>query len=291
MRNFLLFIRRFFNLILFLALEVVCAVLIARTNTMQGNEILNSSNTVAGFVYQRQSAMVYYFGLGRMNDSLLLENMRLRKELAEALHSTDTLKDSTVSRPVATGDTLHPVRYANYIYRNARVINNSVAEKNNYLTLNRGSADGIKPGMAVISGTGIVGKVMHVSPHFATVLSVLSDIQPVSSRLKDGTTGLARWDFEKRLRNPDIVYMTDIPAEIPMRLGDSAFTTSYSFFPPDVLVGVVYKVDIIRKNNKRLLYMHPATNFRNIQYVYVVENTMQEEREELEQLNKKEGKK
>jgi rod shape-determining protein MreC len=80
-RNFILFIRRFFNLILFLGIEIVCVMLISRTNTLQGNDIISSANTVSGIVYKKQSDVVYYFGLRKMNDSLLHENAVLRKQL------------------------------------------------------------------------------------------------------------------------------------------------------------------------------------------------------------------
>lgn len=282
MRNFFLFIRRFFNLILFLTLEVICCVLIARTNTLQGNELLNSSNAVSGYFYKQQNALTYYFRLRQMNDSLINENQRLHMEIAGKYYTTDTLRDKLVTRIVQPADSLHVVQYASYIYREARVINNSVAKDNNHLTLNRGANDGIREGMAVISGNGVVGKVVHTSAHYADVLSILSEIQPVSSKLKDGTTGLSKWVFEKRQPRPDIVYMADVPREIKLQIGDSVTTTSFSFFPPDVLVGTVVKSEIIRKTGKRLLSLKPATNFRNVQYVYVVGNTMAAEQQALE---------
>ncbi|KAK6023814.1 hypothetical protein OSTOST_10390 [Ostertagia ostertagi] len=178
LRNFFLFIRRFFNLILFLTLEVICCVLIARTNTLQGNELLNSSNAVSGYFYKQQNALTYYFRLRQMNDSLINENQRLHMEIAGKYYTTDTLRDKLVTRIVQPADSLHVVQYASYIYREARVINNSVAKDNNHLTLNRGANDGIREGMAVISGNGVVGKVVHTSAHYADVLSILSEIQP-----------------------------------------------------------------------------------------------------------------
>lgn len=291
MRNFFQFIRRFFNLILFLVLEVICCVLISRTDTLQGNNILNSSNAVSGFFYQKQNDLTYYFRLRQMNDSLINENKKLHTLLAGKHYSTDSLRDSAVTRSIPPVDSLHVVTYAHYIYREARVINNSVARDNNYLTLNRGTNDGVRSGMAVISGNGVVGKVVHTSAHFSTVLSVLSKIQPVSSKLPDGTTGLSGWFYEKRMPKPDVLYMADVPREIKLHIGDSVTTTNFSFFPPDVLVGVIAKSEIIRKTGKRLLTLRPATNFRNVQYVYVVENTFSAEKNALESQNdlKKKG--
>ena len=278
MRNFILFIRRFFNLILFLLLEIVCIVFIARTNTLQGNDITSSANTVSGLLYKKQNDVVYYFGLGRMNDSLLNENARLRAQLGE-YHSVDTLKDSLVRKSIGTVDSSkHIVRYAEYVYRTARVINNSVSAANNYVTINRGSDEGIAKNMAVLSGGGIVGKVVHVSPHFASILSVLSVKQQINAKLKDGTIGHTSWDSER----PDVLFMDDVPQQIKVKKGDSIFTTSYSFFPPDVLIGTVFKTEVIKKNSMQVLYLHPSTNFRNLQYVYVVENKMADERKQLE---------
>lgn len=285
MRNFILFIRRFFNLILFLALEVVCIVLISRTNSLQGADILSSSNAVSGFFYSRQNALSRYFSLGRVNDSLLRENARLHNQLAAANNSTDTLRDSTVVRRTVLSDSTHLVQYASYVYRTARVINNSVTEKNNFLTLNRGSSDGIREGMPVISGSGIVGKVMHTSAHFSTVLSVLSEVQLVSSRLKDSTTGMVRWYYEGRVRKPDVLYMTDVPMEVKLHLGDTVYTTINSFFPRDIVVGTIARSERILSNGKRLLLLKPATNFRNVSYVYVIENKMLAEQQFVEALN------
>lgn len=278
MRNFILFVRRFFNLILFLLLEIVCIILIARTNSMQGNDVMSSANTVIGLMYKKQNDVVYYFGLRAMNDSLINENATLRLKLA-TYKSFDTVKDFNVAKPIESTDTMRQIiDYAKYYYRTARVVNNSVSGSNNYITINRGSNDGIKKNMAVISGTGVVGRIVHVSGNFSSAISVLSVKQQVSAKLKDGTVGYVSWEGKQ----PDVLLMQDVPQQIKVKKGDSVFTTSYSFFPPDVLIGTVYKTTSIKKNNLQKLYLRTATNFRNMQYVYVVENTYLPERTQLE---------
>ncbi len=278
MRNFILFVRRFFNLILFLSLEIVCVILIERTNTLQGNDIISSANAVSGLVYKKRSDVVYYFGLRNMNDSLLNENAMLRRKI-EDLKSIDTLKDSVALHKVISNDTnTHIVKYADYTYRSARVINNSINASDNYITINRGSKDGVGKNMAVISGTGIVGRVEHVSAHFASVLSILSAKQKVSAKLRDATIGYIVWD-EKQ---PDQLQMIDVPPQAKVKKGDSVFTTNFSFFPPDILVGTVMRITVLKKNNFQKLYLQPSTNFRRLQYVYVVENKMSEEKKRLE---------
>lgn len=258
-------------------MEIVCTILIARTNMLQGNDVLSSANTIAGLIYKKREDVVYYFGLKKMNDSLISENARLRATLG-AITSIDTLKDSAVTKAVITNDSAHIIQYANYVYRTARVVNNSITSENNYITINRGSRDGIQKNMAVLSGTGAVGRVIHVSANFASILSILSVKQKVSAKLKDGTMGSVMWEEGK----PDVLILEDIPQQIKVYTGDSVFTTSYSFFPADVVIGTIFKRKLNKKNNIQLLYLKAATNFRNLQYVYVVENKMMEERKKLE---------
>jgi len=278
-RNFIFFVRRFFNLILFLSLEIVCIILIEHTNTLQGNDIISSANTISGIVYKKQSDVVYYFGLRKMNDSLLDENAELRKKI-DQMHSVDVLKDSLVHLKIGPPDTTkHTVKYADYMYRTARVINNSVNASDNYITINRGADDGIYKGLAVISGTGVVGRVEHVSSHFASVLSVLSAKLKVSAKLKNGTNGFVVWDE----KSPDILTLVDIPQQVTVKKGDTVFTNNFSlYFPPDVMIGTVVKTEVLKKNAMQVIYLQSSTNFHSLQYVYVIENKMATEKKQLE---------
>jgi len=233
---------------------------------------------VSGIIYKKQSDVVYYFGLRKMNDSLVNENARLRRQMNQ-IYSVDTLKDSLVHRTIAPLDSsAHIVKFADYMYRTARVINNSTNASDNYITINRGAKDGISKNMAVISGTGIVGRVEHVSAHFASVLSILSSKQKVSAKLRDGTNGYIIWD-EKQ---PDVLIMTDVPQQVKVKKGDSVYTAIFSIFSPDILIGTVLKTVVVKKNAMQLIYLQSSTNFHNLQYVYVIENKMMAEKKQLE---------
>lgn len=278
------FIRRFSHLLLFLGLEALCFYLISRTATMQGGAIVSSANRLTGALYERQSNVAMFFNLPEENDSLLRENARLRAQLSSLLYEADTLRDSsgqiTYIEPVisGTGDSSRVLKYADYEYRTARVVNNSVSEKNNFVTIARGTQEGVKAGQAVISGSGVVGKVVYAKAHFAAVISVLSDRQPVSGILKDGTLGTVRW----RYGSPDALEMENIPGDLKVYRGDSVMTTAYSFAPPDILIGRVEKLRRNKRNNTQTLILRPGVNFRKLRYVYVVENTLSGERKAVE---------
>ena len=240
---------------------------------------MNSANLGVAFWYKKQSGVSSYFHLQELNDSLLNENTRLRQQLAKQ-SEYDLLNDSSVLRTTTNNDSIHSIQYAHYTYYKARVVNNSVNAASNFITINRGRKDGIEPNMAVISGNGIVGRITNVSAHFATALSVLNTKQRLSAKLKDGTTSFAYWE---QSLGPDELLMKITQPEIKVREGDSVLTTSYStLFPADMLVGTVDKVFIIKKDNSRVVHIKPATNFRNMQYVYVIKNKYIEERRALE---------
>ncbi len=278
MHNFILFIRRFFNLILFIVLEIFCVFLIQHTETIQGNDIVSSANFVAASVYKQRNDVFYYFSLKNTNDRLIKENAELRNQI-DRYRTLDTLKDTLVHRKFTAGDsTKHIVKYADYFYRSAKVINNSTNASDNYITLDRGYKDGIRKNMAVITGSGIVGRVEHVSAHYSSVLSILSSKQKVSAKLKDGTNGYIVWD-EKQ---PDVLVMTDIPQQNEVKKGDSIFTALFSIFSPDVLIGTVIKTEALKKNAMQLIYLKSSTNFHNLQYVYVIENKLGAEKKVLE---------
>ena len=297
MRQFILLIRRYWNIILFLILQGICFSMISKSHTVQGNDIVNSSNAVAGFFYKKQNDVVYYFQLKRLNDSLLSENARLRNLIADK-SDIDTFRDAVAVIPVTKKDTVvttvkdstgaikitstgvtKVVKYASYHYIPARVISNSIAnDKRNTITINRGSEDGVEKEMAVVTGNGIVGRVENVSQHYATVVSVLSD-RKTASKFSDGTGPyIALWDG----RSPDYLVTEKVPLYIKTKRGDSIFTMGSSFYPENILIGTVTKVDTIKANGTKTLKVRLSTNFRKLQYVYVVKNKLNEERNKLE---------
>lgn len=72
----------------------------------------------------------------------------------------------------------------NFNFWSARVINNSINLSQNYITLNKGSLDGVEEGMGVFNEQGIVGRVKGTSSHFSSVISVLHTDLLISSKIK-----------------------------------------------------------------------------------------------------------
>ena len=279
MRNLFAFIYRFRAFLVFVLLEVLCMYLIVRYNTYQGAAFFNSANKYVGQVLEYQRGITDYFRLTSVNNTLARENAELRRELMQ--YRVQEEADSTAALDTTlyvASDTSHIAPYALHA---GRVINNSVRRMNNYLTLAIGSADGVEPGMGVISPDGVVGRVKTVSEHYATVTSVLHSQMLVSAKIKkDDTFGTIRWtggDYRTAM-------LDYIPLHVHPEEGDTVVTSGFNtVFPEGIPVGTIASVEKEQDKSFYTIKVRLAVDFAQLSYVYVVENTTMYEREDLEQ--------
>lgn len=269
MRNLWLFFLRYYAFFLFLALEAFAIVLMVNNNSYHGASYFNSSNNISARVFEYVSNARSFVNLQSLNDSLSKENARLRNLLLSSPYSNKVNRvyvgDSTMRR---------------YTYIEAKVINNSVNKRNNYITLDRGSLHGIREKMGVICGDGIVGTVKDVSEHFCTVISFLHKESKVSAQLNASKEyGSLVWEG----RNPKFASLKDIPTHVKVKIGDSVSTTGFSQkFPKEVFIGRVIKCDLKSGDNFYNIDVALSTNFPTLRYVYIVEDNFAEELKKLE---------
>jgi rod shape-determining protein MreC len=162
----------------------------------------------------------------------------------------------------------------------ARIINNSLRNVDNYLTLNVGTVDGVQPGLGVLGANGVVGRVKAASEHYATVTSLLHSKSAVAAKIKrDGTFGSVKWpgdDFSHAL-------LDYIPRQNRLVRGDTVVTSGYNaIFPEGVLVGTVESFVKEPDKNFWTVTLRLSTDFSRLTYVYVVRNRPHIERDSLE---------
>lgn len=272
MRNLILFILRQHTTIFFIVLQIVCVSLIVKFNEPQRSNFIASSNVVFAHLFSLNHSVSQYFNLSTINKNLADENMALRQQLAES-----KVDNSLKIRHVA--DTILKLHYD---YTVAKVINNSTQRTHNFLTIDKGWSHGIQQDMAVIGPQGIVGIVMNASKNFSTVMSVLHPHYKTSVCFKHTHYfGSLQWSGSSAQH----VSLLEIPFHAAVNMGDTIITNEFSnIYPPNIMVGVV---DKIKKNNHENFYsirVKLSTDFKNLEYVYVVQNLYKTEREILEQL-------
>ncbi|HSC54626.1 MAG TPA: rod shape-determining protein MreC [Phnomibacter sp.] len=277
MKNFFLLLRRSYVLLLFLVLQGVCISLLVKYNKSHQARYMELAYDFTGSLNKKYADIVSYFSLSDNNKKLAEENNRLRNLLAENFTTIDTL--SKLVRDTVKIDSSKVTR--KFLWRTARVINNSVSSQNNFITLERGRLQGIGPEMAVVSASGIVGIVTDVSDNMAIVKSLLHRKSTTSVMLKNGgTTGLLEWDGV----NPQALQLKGIPKSTVLKVGDTVLTSNISLnYPTGLMVGTISKVEKQTDGNNYRLQVKPGTNFYNVDFVDVIENLFLKEQQDLEQ--------
>ncbi len=269
MRNLFQFIFRYHAFFLFLILEIVALVLIIRNNGYQRASFLNVSDEVVGRTFTIYKDVTGYLTLGEENKKLNEENARLHNLLPSVFYS-DT------SKVYSRKDSAKKIFYS---YIPARVIQITSNQPNNYLIINKGSAQGIEPRMAVVGPDGVVGIVKNVSENFSILYSLLHSQVTVSARVhRDGSRGTIKWDG----KSPDYVNLEEITRQEQLHKGDTIYTSGVSrIFPDLVPIGTVDQFQLKEPGNFYDIRIKLATNYRKIDYVYVVNNLLHAEMDSL----------
>ncbi len=270
MQSLFEFFYRYRALTLFLVLEIFCGWMMVNFNTYQGSAFFNSSNVFTGAVLQMNNNVNYYFKLKSVNYDLAQENTSLRKQLQE-LKQKNILIDEKV---------VDTARIYQYSYLTARVINNSTNKLSNFFTLDKGTDDGIRPGMGVLSTNGgVAGRVNACSGHYSTVLSILNEKWLLDAKITRGNvTGIVEW----KGGNATEADLIDVGKHHKIFEGDTIVTSGSSGnFPYGVMIGRIQSiVDDGKKYNIRVKL---STDFTAMSYVYVVSNRMKLEKDSLEE--------
>jgi len=271
MRNLIFFIYRYHVFFIFFVLEIVAFIILFRFNNYQKASFLNYTNGVAGNFYNGVSNTQEYFNLRRVNDSLQLENARLRTQQITSYYQNNVSISSI-------NDTVYKQQYD---YISAQVVNNSVTKRNNYITLNRGRLHGIEREMGVISENGIVGIVMNVSDHYSTVLSLLNSNCKISAKLqKTGAFGSLVWDGG----DPGYARLLDVNKHVPIKVGDLVITSNFStIFPEGLPIGKISDNSLDAGDNFHTINIDLFTDFSTVSTVYVIRNLFKQEQQALEQ--------
>jgi rod shape-determining protein MreC len=250
------------NLILFLLLEGISFYLIITFNDSQAKIYHNSVNVISGNIAGQASNVRSYFSLKEQNNMLLKENAKLKAKLFN-------LAEKQGAKP----EDLHLNVSDNQIFNliSARVVNNSISLRNNFLSLNKGRKAGITENQGVIGENGVIGITKAVNDNYTTVLSIFNSQTKISARIKDkGYFGSLVWS-----NNGDVRYMmlNDIPKHVPIKLGDKVETSGYSnLFPSGIMLGKIVGKKIPPGSSTYELKVRLYQDMTKIKFAYVVVN-------------------
>ncbi|SES63572.1 rod shape-determining protein MreC [Prevotella sp. kh1p2] len=271
MRNLIEFLARYNHWFVFIILEVFSLVLLFQYNSYQGSVWFSSANAVTGKVYEWSSKVETFFSLTQVNKELTSRNLYLEQQVSKLSEQlTRTTRDSSLLQSKELQ------KLAGYRLVPAQVISNSLDKRDNFITIDKGAADGIRKDMGVVGGNGVVGIVYMVSAHYAVVLPVLNSQSSISCVVQNrGYFGYLRWDGVL----PYIAYVEDVPRHAHFKNGDAVVTSGYSsVFPPGIMVGKIKCTFNSQDGLSYRLQLILSTDFGNLRDVCVIDNAPMQER-------------
>lgn len=276
MHNLTEFLAKHNHWFVFLVLEVVSMVLLFRYNSYQGSVWFSSANAVTGKVYEWDSAVESYFSLSGVNSQLTQRNAFLEQQVRML---DDSIARLTRSQEASVTRLSSMVPFQGCRLIPAKVVANMVNRYDNLITIDKGSADGVKRDMGVVCGMGVVGIVYLVSEHYSIVIPALNSHSNISCTIqRRGYFGYLRW----RGGSSQLAYLEDVPRHAHFKLGDNVVTSGYSsVFPPGVMVGKVLHVFNSADGLSYRVQVKLSTDFARLRDVCLVDDSALQERIDL----------
>lgn len=270
MHNLRAFFRRFRVFLLFVLLQVFALSNYFTSLNFPRSQYLTTASAVAGSFLSLEYEFTKHWNLSLNNENLQKENIHLRKKNPNTFIRLS-------NGIVKIDDTLFKQQYD---YIPAVIINSTFDKRNNYFTLNIGSAKGVKRGDGVFSDKGIVGVIHNTSANYAVVKSVLtSDINLDVMIENSGAFGLLKWNG----RNARIGSIDGISNDIKIKKWSKVVTRGGSgIFPRGIMVGRILKLGTVEGKPLWDVSLVYSEDYRKIQNVYIVKNLFQEEQIKLE---------
>jgi rod shape-determining protein MreC len=276
MHNLLAFFVKYYHWFIFLLLEVISGVMLFSYNSYQGSVWISSANAVAGTVYGWQADVEQFFSLVERSEQLTRRNLFLEQEVSRLRQSlTEATTDSSWFQKWETG------RLSQYQLIPAKVVSNSVDRRDNLITIDKGSADGVQIDMGVACGTGLVGVVYLTSDHYSVVIPVLNYQSRISVNIRNcGYFGYLTWNGG----SPVVAYVEDVPRHAKFKEGDWVETSGYSsIFPPGITVGKITGIFDSSDGLSYRLKVNLTTDFARLRDVSVITERNFAERMRLQQ--------
>ena len=266
---------------LFFLLVIVAVMLNVNNNQFQRSKYLAATYEVTGRVYSVTSAIQAYLNLKSENEALLARVAELENEKYAYEKEIELL--GSISRTERIQ--IDSLRILQYQVTPAKVIYNNTRSPENYIQINKGSENGIKRDMGVMSPSGIVGVIMDVSPHYSLAISLLNPKFQLNCKLKNKNySGPLVWDG----KDTRYTYLENLPRHADLEIGDTVVTSGYSaFFPEGLPVGVVVDTRKQKNDNYNSAKVKLATDFNALKEVLIIENHFQEEQINLQKTTRR----
>jgi rod shape-determining protein MreC len=196
-------------------------------------------------------------------------NLQLSSEVSKMRHAlveNKTLRDMVELK-----------KKTEFPYVAAEVVGKSSVEMRNYITINKGRADGIMEGMGVRTDAGLVGIVVGVNDKYSLVESVMNrEVKIAAKTQRSRIDGLIVWEGGEEF------ILKNVPKSFDVKKWDMIVTSDYSDkYPADIPIGKVSALNEDKGDLFLKIKIKPEVNFSSVEEVFVVKYIPDPERNAL----------
>jgi rod shape-determining protein MreC len=264
-------LRHFREYVVLTLLLLVSLTLLGLNDNAQLHAIRSYTVGFLGIMQDAASVIPNFFELKRENDLLRQLNVTLSDEVSRLrasrlenmrLRSMLDLKERSQFKFVASD-----------------VIGTSTHLLRNTITLDVGRANGIRSDMPIISESGLVGKIIVVSDHYAIGQPMYNkDFRASAKVLRSGVDGIILWTGGATVQLKNVAKKQDV------REGDIIVTSEYSnLYPKNLKIGTVTRVAEKPGSLMKEIEVMPTVDFGSLEQVFVILTVPDPERRALEQ--------
>jgi rod shape-determining protein MreC len=252
-------------------LVVFSLVLIFSNDNIQIRFLRAAAISSFGTVQSGLSAIPNVFELEKENKAYRETNIRLSNEIA-------SLKEAKL-------ENIRLTKLLNFKDKNslgivsAKIVNKSLLQTRNTITLNVGESDSVKTNMTVITDDGLVGKIVSTSGSYSVAQILFNKDMRITAKIqRNRLDGIVYYDGISKLMVNNIQKNADVNA------GDIIITSEYSnVYPSGIPIGIVVEVGNLDNLFKKVV-VAPLVNFATLEEVFVLKNTPSKERTNLEKI-------
>ena len=275
MRNLLNFIIKYSTWFVFTFYVLISCILLVKSSDNHFSVYMSSANAIGGAIYRTSSEVNEYFNLLTVNQRLQESNAKLETEVLNLRHQLAQYQ-------VLSQDSAKGLENPRFGYIGASVINNSTRHPRNHFTIDRGSLDGVKPGMGVVDQSGVVGIVDVTGRNTARVISLLNQNQHFSAKVKNSPyVGSLTW----RGDDPAIAFLEEVPRHAKFHIGDTIVTSGFSTtFPEGIDIGTIMGKVKTSDDTFLVLKIRLASNFKTLGTVRVLKDALKQELDSIKSI-------
>ena len=197
-------------------------------------------------------------------DELKAENQRLKEKLEEL--EGETHDNNVIREENEWLKTYLKIKqkHSDLTMTDAMIVSRESGNYATVLTLNRGSANGIKVKMPVITSDGVFGYVSEVGFDWCKVVSLVETASAVSAYTERGSV-VGAVEGDTLLRTEGTCRMIHIAADADIKVGDKVYTAAEGkIYPNGLLIGTVTSIEADEYSKELVAKIQPAVNFSDI---------------------------